>query len=126
MSNKSRLQTNNTNLQALINKANNLPDAGSGGSDGGSVETCAVTILLDSPLAVENPSCTVYYTNGSNTVQNYILDNPIFGSSFTIEIAKNTIIYSPDMSLAYREGQQPEEIALNVFFITGDVTFITM
>jgi len=27
MSNKSRLQTNNTNLQALIDKANNLPDA---------------------------------------------------------------------------------------------------
>jgi hypothetical protein len=42
MSNKSRLQTNNTNLQALINKANTLPDAGSGGSGGGSVETCTV------------------------------------------------------------------------------------
>lgn len=32
MSNKSRLQTNNTNLQALINKANALPDAGGGGT----------------------------------------------------------------------------------------------
>lgn len=31
MSNKTRLQTNNTNLQALIDKANALPDAGSGG-----------------------------------------------------------------------------------------------
>lgn len=41
MSNKTRLQTNNTNLQALINKANALPDAGSGG---GSAETCTVTI----------------------------------------------------------------------------------
>lgn len=29
MSNKTRLQTNNTNLQALIDKANALPDAGS-------------------------------------------------------------------------------------------------
>lgn len=43
MSNKSRLQTNNTNLQALINKANALPDAGSGGS-GANIETCTVTI----------------------------------------------------------------------------------
>ena len=42
MSNKTRLQTNNTNLQALIDKANALPDAGSGG--GASVETCTVTI----------------------------------------------------------------------------------
>lgn len=39
MSNKTRLQTNNTNLQALIDKANALPDAGSA-----SVETCTVTI----------------------------------------------------------------------------------
>lgn len=31
MSNKTRLQTNNTNLQSLIDKANALPDAGSGG-----------------------------------------------------------------------------------------------
>ena len=45
MSNKSRLQTNNTNLQALIDKANALPDAG--GSGGASVETCTVTITTD-------------------------------------------------------------------------------
>lgn len=73
MSNKSRLQTNNTNLQELIGKANALPDAGSGsgedldsviteletkvatlnttldgkaagGGDGGSAETSVVTI----------------------------------------------------------------------------------
>lgn len=41
MSNKLRLQTNNTALQGLIDKANALPDAG-GGS--GSVKTCTVTI----------------------------------------------------------------------------------
>ena len=41
MSNKTRLQANNTNLQALIDKANALPEAGSGG---GSVETCTVTM----------------------------------------------------------------------------------
>jgi hypothetical protein len=40
MSNKTRLQTNNINLQALIDKANALPDAGGEGS----VETCTVTI----------------------------------------------------------------------------------
>lgn len=34
MSNKTRLQTNNINLQDLIDKANNLPDAGSGSGSG--------------------------------------------------------------------------------------------
>ena len=33
MSNKTRLQTNNINLQDLIDKANNLPDAGSGSGE---------------------------------------------------------------------------------------------
>ena len=41
MSNKTRLQTNNTNLQALITKANNLPDAGAGG---GGFQTYSVTV----------------------------------------------------------------------------------
>ena len=43
MSNKTRLQTNNTSLQSLIEKANVLPDAGSSG--GGNVETCRVSWL---------------------------------------------------------------------------------
>ena len=52
MSNKTQLQTNNTNLDALITRVNaaketaaSLPDAGSGGSGGGSVETCTVTMV---------------------------------------------------------------------------------
>ena len=40
MSNKSRLQTNNESLQLLIDKANELPDTGSGGG----VETCTVEL----------------------------------------------------------------------------------
>ena len=51
MSNKLRLQTNNTNLQALIDKANALPDAG---GSGGSVETCTVTFIGVSILLTLN------------------------------------------------------------------------
>lgn len=40
MSNLTRIQNNNASLDACIEKANALPDAGSGGS----VETCTVTI----------------------------------------------------------------------------------
>lgn len=48
MSNKSRLQTNNTNLESLIDKANALPEAGndSGDSDSNlSYGTCTVTLV---------------------------------------------------------------------------------
>lgn len=48
MSNKSRLQTNNENLQSLIDKANQLPDAG--GGSGGEIGTCTITIdHIDTP-----------------------------------------------------------------------------
>lgn len=42
---KSELQSNNVDLQTVLDKVNALPDAGSGGSGGGvSVETCTVTV----------------------------------------------------------------------------------
>lgn len=52
MSYKSQLQTNNENLQSLIDKANALPDAGSGGG-GGSVETYNVSITNNGNQVVE-------------------------------------------------------------------------
>jgi hypothetical protein len=62
MSNKIRLQTNNTNLQALIDKANTLPDAG--GSGGGSVETCTVKFGGKTP-----PGTEIYYLDQAMTLQ---------------------------------------------------------
>ena len=45
MSQKTDLQSNNTDLQSILNTINNLPEAGSGGgSSGGNIETCTVTI----------------------------------------------------------------------------------
>ena len=38
-----KVQTNNTNLQTILDTVNALPNAGSGGG-GGAVETCTVTI----------------------------------------------------------------------------------
>ena len=45
MSNKSRLQTNNENLQSLIDKANQLPEASGGGSS--EYKTCTLKICFD-------------------------------------------------------------------------------
>lgn len=88
MSNKTRLQTNNINLQALIDKANALPDAGSGG---GSVETCTVTItdMTDShrvfatTTIVDNNVETVY-TN----VGHYLYEDGGMVPPFTISNVK--------------------------------------
>lgn len=71
MSYLTQLQTNNTNLQACINKANALPEAGSGGG-GGSVETCTVNISSEIPIyaisyfGVKNGSLTsmIYEAEG--------------------------------------------------------------
>lgn len=61
----SQLTTNTTTIDELITLANNLPDAGSGGSGGGSVETCTVTIgagsLMSGPVY-----CTVLSETGAN------------------------------------------------------------
>ena len=44
MSNKTTLQSHNTRLQNLINTANSLPDAGSGGGSGAKLKTCQFSI----------------------------------------------------------------------------------
>ena len=63
MSNKTRLQTNNENLQSLIDKANVLPDVG--GSE--NVETCTVTINILDGRAQNCFCCATRFINGSFT-----------------------------------------------------------
>ena len=73
MSNKSRLQANNTNLQALIAKANTLPNAGGGG---GSTETITITIT-----GFPDPGMEIWYLDGTMTLCQEEISK---GSSFTI------------------------------------------
>lgn len=60
MSNKTRLQTNNTNLQALIDKANALPDAGSSGGGEINVDTCTLKFIGAGP-------CNIVYMTSDDT-----------------------------------------------------------
>ena len=83
MSNKSRLQTNNTNLQALINKANALPDAGSGGS----LETCTGTLSIPSDVPLADP-VMVYYIDSD--LQLKVIP---FAAGETFSCLKNSILY---------------------------------
>ena len=82
MSNKSRLQTNNTNLQALIAKANALPSAGSGGSSGGgSLETCTVTIT-----GLADPDTYIHYID-----DNFIYHVELLITNTSYNILKNSL-----------------------------------
>ena len=87
MSNKIQLQTNNADLQSLIDRVNaakdiaaSLPEAGGGGS----LETCTVSLGMDGPTANDS---LVYYTN-----ENQELATETFKSSITIKCLKNSII----------------------------------
>lgn len=58
---KTELQSNNADLQTILNKVNALPEAGSGGggeSGGGGIEYEIVTI----PANISGGQCTVHYS----------------------------------------------------------------
>lgn len=120
MSNKTRLQTNNTNLQELINKANALPDAGSGGSGGGSVEMCTLTIYADSPMMGNEE---IWYSDGSSTPKDIIF--PEFGDSTTVNVVKNSIIFA-DVLLNVSGNMSRVTGSPYVYFISGDAMAMTM
>ena len=50
---KTELQSNNVDLQSILNKINALPEAGSGGGgssgDAGTIETCTVVVNVENP-----------------------------------------------------------------------------
>lgn len=123
MSNKTQLQTNNTNLDAIIarvnaakNTAASLPEAGSGGSGGGSVETCTVT----STATTNNKS--VYYTEGSGNLQNVTMS---INEVATFTVLKNTIMYVNNASTVSVSGDCTtlfNTMGKGIFVISGDCT----
>lgn len=91
----SQLTQNTTDLDALIAKANALPDAGSGGgSGGGAVETCTVEITADNGKILNYMAITytdgnyetVYeMTSGVDTNAPFVLSNVVCGTSVYIQ-----------------------------------------
>ena len=113
MSNKTQLQTNNTNLDALISRVNaaknvaaSLPEAG---GSGGSLETVTVTFE-----EFPDPGSVVYYVDGSQTLQTTDIQQ---GLSITAQ--KNTILVTTDYwgeatACSYITGGM-----MRIFFVTG-------
>lgn len=100
MSNKTRLQTNNTNIQALIDKANALPDAGGSGG-GATIETYTGTLSKSGMMPPDSLYGTLWYTDASLTIQNVQISS--FPYSFTV--VKNSIIYWEDqLDISFKSG----------------------
>lgn len=111
MNYNTELQSNNTDLQSILDTINALPDAG---SDGTSVETCTVTINL-SGLSISS-YCATIYRNGS------VGNNCVFtttSSSFTIE---NVVCGSPIVLLCYI--LLDEANGLTVYTLSSDIQLI--
>ena len=122
MSNKSRLQTNNTNLQALIAKANALPNADAGGSSGGgSIETCTGTMTF-SGIPAPNMA-TIHYVGTDLQLRSKLFEE---GSTFVC--MKNSIIYITGWSSMSTASGNITKIDYNelraAYFVAGDFTLL--
>lgn len=80
------LQTNNTDLQAILNKVNALPEAGSGGSGGTTVETCTGTIRS---YNIPNPN-SVWFLNSNMQPESL---TPSAKSVTTFTAVKGSFVY---------------------------------
>lgn len=81
----SKLTTNTADLQAILDKVNALPNAGSGG---GSVETCTVTITqIGGNVIVPMEDAIMFYTGADGMITSQFVNN---GSIVTV--VKNSLV----------------------------------
>lgn len=116
----STLQSNNTDLQAILNTINELPSAGGGG---GSIETCTVEIVADGPAR----DTIIYWVDGNGDLQ--YRDVPVmdFMTGFSLHCARCSIIYSTQTVFSDMGGMSSGEVsAINAWclFVRGDGTFV--
>lgn len=115
----SPLKTNTETIQSLLNTINSLPNAGGGGS----VETCTLEILANTPIA----DGTIYWTDGTSTMRqmNYSAMSVLM-EGLTLECAKNSLVYAPNMlgNMAGASFAGCNRIDYNCLFISDNATFI--
>ena len=86
-----KLQTNNTELQSILDDKNALPEVGGGGDSGGSLETVAITFT--NPISGGNEpygGIPICYTDEYGVAhQETVMDN----LPYTIYPIKNSIVF---------------------------------
>lgn len=110
MSYNSELQSNNTDLQAILETINNLPEAG--GSGGGGIETCSVTISWFNDNTYE--PFDIYYSDGSGSVCNIKTATAQYNGTLTC--VKGSLIYMSTCATA--SGVQYIQVSSNILFIS--------
>lgn len=86
-----------------------------GGSSGGSIETCTVTLVGD---MMPDASRIVYYANGSATHQSVTFPSMMYGT-IKISVVKNSIIF---LAGAYVASGNITRLYIGTYFVTGDAT----
>ena len=104
MSNKTRLQTNNNNLQSILDTVNSLPSGGSGSGGSANVETCSVTNLYTLTVfatTYKNGTFSVICTDGLK-IENVVVGSIMFviGLSRDLELENATLVYNGGSNLA--------------------------
>ena len=123
MSNKTQLQTNNTNLDALITRVNaakdvaaSLPEAG--GESDGNVETCTITFTVSIP----GNATICYYTDG-NTLELKTTNT----NNTTIIIPMNSIVVMTGWNAMVSANGLYSEIFYDMeyaaYYISGNCSF---
>lgn len=97
---KTELQSNNTDLQALIAKANALPDAGSGGTGGANIETCTIRLLAGPTIIAQTMQviASAYENNAISTINqtaNVFFDEEEDGVNASVTAINNVINNTP-------------------------------
>ena len=108
MSNKTRLQTNNTNLQVLINKVNALPDAGG-------PSTCTLTIEN------QDAAFSLYYTGYSGgSFYSSVQAVPL--GTIQLQMLKNSIVYFDTFDWAVIGGDGQRVCIPQCIYIDNNAT----
>lgn len=122
MSYKSTLQEHNTLLQQAIDKANALPDAGSGG--GGTVETCTLKLVGDyvESIHVHSPasiSQVIYPTlNDAGSVIWETIDRG--GDFFETLVEIENVVVGQLVVVGYATVESPTVTTENAEFLVND------
>jgi hypothetical protein len=118
MSNKTQLQTNNTQLASLIQTLQGKA-AGGGGSSGGGAETCTVEIVADAPVSKTQ---NVSYINQDGEFDVYTPTGSQWMMGFTLTIRiSSPLVFGSAIGVTENTGNVIK-MSNACYYITGDTT----
>lgn len=112
----SNLSKNTTDLQAILAAVNALPEAGSGG--GASVETCTVTISVETTNA-QYIACVAVYTTFENGIMSVTYTTPSISNATTPQVTLQNVVRNSMLAVYTVLGGQNSVSAVNATLVIG-------